>query len=51
MRICGNIILQYSIATFIIVTAVSIALGITLTKRIVDYQIRSHVRLYQEVAR
>jgi HD-GYP domain-containing protein (c-di-GMP phosphodiesterase class II) len=45
------VILQYSAATFVIVTAISIALGIVLTRRIEDYQIRSHVRLYQEVAR
>jgi HD-GYP domain-containing protein (c-di-GMP phosphodiesterase class II) len=51
VHIRGNVILQYSAATFVIVTAISIALGITLTKRIVDYQISSHVRLYQEVAR
>jgi HD-GYP domain-containing protein (c-di-GMP phosphodiesterase class II) len=51
VRVRGNVILQYSAATFIIVTAISIALGITLTKRIADYQISSHVRLYQEVAR
>jgi len=50
VRIRGNVILQYSVATFIIVTVISISLGVTLTRRIVDYQIRSHVRLYQEVA-
>jgi hypothetical protein len=51
VRISGNVLLQYSAATFVIVTAISIALGIILTKRIADYQISSHVRLYQEVAR
>jgi HD-GYP domain-containing protein (c-di-GMP phosphodiesterase class II) len=51
VRIRGNIILQYSAATFVIVTLISVALGITLTRRLEEYQIRSHVRLYQEVAR
>jgi len=51
VRIRGNVILQYSAATFVIVTAISIALGIILTRRIEEYQIRSHVRLYQEVAK
>jgi HD-GYP domain-containing protein (c-di-GMP phosphodiesterase class II) len=51
VRVRGNVILQYSAATFVIVTVISIALGIILTKRLADYQISSHVRLYQEVAR
>ena len=57
MRISGNVLLQYSAATFVIVTAISIALGIILLAIalviviIADYQISSHVRLYQEVAR
>ena len=46
MRFRGNIILQYSIATFIIIAAVSVALGVTLAAQITDYQLRSHIRLY-----
>ena len=37
MRFRGNIILQYSIATFIIIAAVSVALGVTLAAQITDY--------------
>jgi HD-GYP domain-containing protein (c-di-GMP phosphodiesterase class II) len=47
----GNIILQYSAVTLVIVGAITAALGITLTRRLGEYQIDSHVRLYQEVAR
>src|SRR5574340_409983 len=46
-----NIILQYSAATFLIVIAVSVALGITLTRRIENYQISSHASLYPEISR
>ncbi len=49
MRFRGNIILQYSIVTFLIIAAVSAALGITLARRITDYQLRSHIRLYPEL--
>ncbi len=49
MRFRGNIILQYSIATFLIILAVSVALGITLANRITDYQLRSHIRLFPEL--
>jgi len=51
VTIRGNIILQYSAVTLVIVSAITAALGITLTRRIGEYQIDSHVRLYQEVAR
>ncbi|HET6452624.1 MAG TPA: HD domain-containing phosphohydrolase [Spirochaetia bacterium] len=51
MRIRGNVIIQYSAATLLIVTAISVALGITLTRRIAAYQIDSHVKLYEEVSR
>jgi HD-GYP domain-containing protein (c-di-GMP phosphodiesterase class II) len=46
-----NIILQYSATTFVIVIAISTALGITLTRRLEDYQISSHASLYPEVSR
>jgi hypothetical protein len=49
-RVRGNTILQYSLATFGIVTVISIALGVTLTRRIAAYQVDSQVRLYQQVA-
>ncbi len=49
MRFRGNIILQYSIATFLIILAVSVALGVMLAARITDYQLRSHIRLYPEL--
>jgi class 3 adenylate cyclase len=49
MRFRGNIILQYSIATFFIIAAVSVALGVTLAAQITDYQLRSHIRLYPEL--
>jgi class 3 adenylate cyclase len=49
MRVRGNIILQYSIATFLIIAAVSVALGITLARQITDYQLRSNIRLYPEM--
>jgi class 3 adenylate cyclase len=49
MRFRGNIILQYSITTFIIISAVSVALGITLARQITDYQLRSHIRLFPEL--
>ena len=49
MRFRGNIILQYSIATFFIILAVSVALALTLANRITDYQLRSHVRLFPEL--
>jgi class 3 adenylate cyclase len=49
MRFRGNILLQYSIATFVIILAVSVALGITLATQITDYQLRSHIRLYPEL--
>ncbi len=51
MRNRGNVILQYSAATFAIVGAISLALGITLTRRLAAYQIDSHVKLYEEVSR
>ena len=50
LRVRGNTILQYSLATFGIVTVISVALGVTLTRRIAAYQVDSHVRLYQQVA-
>ena len=49
MRVRGNIVLQYSVATFIIIFGVSVALGITLARRITDYQLRSHIRLFPEL--
>jgi len=49
MRFRRNIVLQYSIATFIIILGVSVALGITLASRITDYQLRSHIRLFPEL--
>ena len=49
MRVRGNIILQYSAATFLIIATVSVALGITLARQITDYQLRSHIRLYPEL--
>jgi class 3 adenylate cyclase len=49
MRFRRNIVLQYSIATFIIIFGVSVALGITLARRITDYQLRSHIRLFPEL--
>jgi len=49
MRFRGNIILQYSVATFLIIAAVSVALGITLARQITDYQLRSHIHLYPEL--
>jgi hypothetical protein len=49
MRSRGNIILQYSIATFAIIFVVAVALGITLASQITDYQLRSHIRLYPEL--
>jgi class 3 adenylate cyclase len=49
MRFRANILLQYSIATFAIILAVSVALGITLARQITDYQLRSHIRLYPEL--
>ncbi len=51
MHVRGNVILQYSAATLLIVGAISVALGITLTRRLAAYQIGSHVKLYQEVSR
>ena len=49
MRFRRNIILQYSIATFLIVLVVSITLGWALSSRITDYQHRSHIRLFPEL--
>ena len=49
MRFRGNIILQYSIATFVIILVVSVVLGRLLVGQITDYQIRSHIRLYPEL--
>ncbi len=49
MRFRGNIILQYSIATFAIIFAVAAALSIALASQITDYQLRSHIRLYPEL--
>jgi len=49
MRFRGNIILQYSITTFLFISAVSVALGITLARQITDYQLRSHIRLFPEL--
>lgn len=51
MRTRGNVILQYSAATFVIVGAISVALGITLTRRLAAYQVDSHTKLYEEVSR
>ena len=49
MRFRGNIILQYSIATFAIIFAVAVGLAVTLASQITDYQLRSHIRLYPEL--
>ena len=49
MKIRGNIILQYSIATFLIIGVVSVALGLTLARQITNYQLRSHIRLFPEL--
>ena len=49
MRFRGNIVLQYSVATFVIILGVSVALGMTLASRITDYQLRSHIRLFPEL--
>jgi HD-GYP domain-containing protein (c-di-GMP phosphodiesterase class II) len=51
MRFRGNVLLQYSIATIAIVLAITLALAFTLARRITDYQVRSHIRLYPEVVR
>jgi HD-GYP domain-containing protein (c-di-GMP phosphodiesterase class II) len=51
MKFRANIILQYSLATVGIVLGITAALGVTLTRRITDFQLRSHVHLFQEVAR
>jgi HD-GYP domain-containing protein (c-di-GMP phosphodiesterase class II) len=51
VRIRGNIIVQYTVTTLVIVTAISVALGITLTRRLAAYQIDSHSKLYEEVSR
>ncbi len=51
MRVRGNIILQYSVATFIITAAVSVALALTLASQITGYQLRSHIRLFPELIR
>jgi HD-GYP domain-containing protein (c-di-GMP phosphodiesterase class II) len=47
----GNVILQYSVVTLVIVGAITAALGITLTRRLGAYQVDSHTKLYQEVVR
>ena len=49
MRFRGNIILQYSVATFLIIAAVSIGLGYVLVTQITDYQLRSHIRIFPEM--
>ncbi len=49
MRFRRNVILQYTAATSAIVLAVTVTIALVLTARITDYQIRSHIRLYQEV--
>jgi class 3 adenylate cyclase len=49
MRFRGNIILQYSIATFLIILAVSAGLGYVLSTQITDYQLRSHIRIFPEM--
>ena len=49
MRFRGNIILQYSIATFLIILAVSVGLGYVLSTQITDYQLRSHIRIFPEM--
>ncbi|HVO40231.1 MAG TPA: adenylate/guanylate cyclase domain-containing protein [Spirochaetia bacterium] len=49
MRVRGNIILQYSVATFVIILVVSVVLGRLLVGQITDYQLRSHIRLYPEL--
>ncbi len=46
-----NVVLQYSIATFIVAIAVAAVFGVTFSRAITDYQIRSHIRLYPEVVR
>jgi HD-GYP domain-containing protein (c-di-GMP phosphodiesterase class II) len=51
VRTRGNVIVQFTAVTFGVVTVISLALGITLTRRITEYQISSHVKLYQQVAR
>ncbi len=51
MTLRRNIILQYSAVTLGIVAAVTAALGITLTRRLQDYQISSHASLYPEISR
>jgi HD-GYP domain-containing protein (c-di-GMP phosphodiesterase class II) len=51
MKFRGNVILQYTAATIVIVSAITVALALVLTRRISDYQISSHLRLYQEVVR
>jgi len=51
MKLRGNVLLQYSLVTLGIVLAISIGLGVTLVHRLTDYQLDSHVRLYEEVVR
>jgi HD-GYP domain-containing protein (c-di-GMP phosphodiesterase class II) len=51
MKFRGNIILQYSVLTFAIIVTISVILGTTLTRRITDYELRSHSNLFPEVVR
>ncbi len=51
MTFRGNIILQYSAVTLLIVGAITAALGITLTRRLGAYQVDTHTKLYEEVVR
>lgn len=51
MTLRGNVILQYSAVTLLIVGAITAALGITLTARLGAYQVDTHAKLYQEVVR
>ena len=49
MKIKNNIMLQYTISTFIVVLIVSLVLGFFLARWTVDLQLKKHIDLYPEI--
>lgn len=51
MRIRGNILLQYTVITFLVTALVTAGLGLVLSRRLTDHLIRAHLDIYPHVIR
>src|SRR3989304_1743727 len=49
MKLLKNIIIQYTVITFLVILFISIALGTILSQRITNYAIQTHIDIFPHV--